>query len=99
MALANIRIYAADMETKGSKIARLEIGESQDGFPTSSRKEVDRQYIIDAIRHRKVAITVVKGVDGAKVEVVSLGADSYLKTVRSSETKDNLGELPPIKKK
>lgn len=81
-------------------IVQVEVAEDLD--TTLGPKQVwTRMQVIQTIQAGKVVYTAPPSptkpgsvVKGAKVEVVRIGTDLFIKTVPDSTKRDNLGELP-----
>ena len=59
----------------------------------------ERADVLDSLRNEESFCTIIKGTDnkwnhGAKVEIFTLNGTDYIKTVKDSIEKDNLGKLP-----
>ena len=81
-------------------IVQVEVAEDSD--TSHGPKQVwTRQQVIQTIQAGKVVYTAppspkdpTKVVKGAKVEVVQIGSDLFIKTVPDYTKRDNLGSLP-----
>lgn len=58
-----------------------------------------RDDVLDALRNKESFCTITSGANnewlqGAKVQITTIGGIDYIKTVKDSTEKDNLGKLP-----
>lgn len=61
----------------------------------------ERSDVLDTLRKNENFCTITQGTDnkwhqGAKVEIITINGVDYIKTVKDSTKKDNLGELLPF---
>jgi hypothetical protein len=59
----------------------------------------ERADVLDSLRNEESFCTIIKGTDnkwnrGAIIKIVTINGMDYIKTVKDSIEKDNLGELP-----
>ena len=73
---------------------RQDLGDSL-GVPSTW----ERTDVLDTLRNKESFCTIIEGTNnkwnqGAKVEIFTISGTDYIKTVKDSTEKDNLGELP-----
>jgi Protein of unknown function (DUF3892) len=93
--ISNVRYNSSKTHIEEFKV-RQDLGDSF-GVP----KIWGRDDVLDTLRNNESFCTIMEGTDnkwykGAKVEIITINDIDYIKTVKDSITKDNLGDLPPF---
>lgn len=102
--MANYDYYVSAVEynSDNTHIAKLRVHELDSNKNIKNPVDVTRPKVIELIGKGKTFATMTKGADnkwhvGAKLEVFQVTTD-YLKTKKDTSAKDNLENLPIIKK-
>lgn len=91
--ISNVRYDSPITHIEQVKV-RQDLGDSL-GVPSTW----DKDDVLDTLRNNESFCTITDGSNnkwekGAKVEIITINGTDYIKTVKDSTEKDNLGKLP-----